>query len=116
MVFEDNNSVLKTITPDIFFNKITLETSNFIDSKISNPHINPFKTLDKILDISSGRLKRPVMPIDFFGKTSSIVKPSRSIINKEETSTKLSIIVDLLMIEKFDDSLISSLFGNENFS
>ncbi len=116
MVFEDNNSVLKTITPDIFFNKITLETSNFIDSKISNPHINPFKTLDKILDISSGRLKRPVMPIDFFGKTSSIVKPSRSIINKEETSTKLSIIVDLLMIEKFDDSLISSWFGNENFS
>jgi hypothetical protein len=101
MIPIDQTSILGSILPDIYINKITLETSGEASTD-SNPHIDHEREPDIIIDQFGKRIRRPI-PADLTKKSN------------EDNAEPLKVTIELLIKEKLEDDFIASWFSQQDF-
>jgi len=102
MVLLNQDQLLGTLIPDVYISKIILESSGETEkSKEDNPHIDIGKKPIQVANPSTG-----------FRNFQRLVS---DLTNKNDTSDKLLVTVELVLKEKFDNGLVGTWFKNEDF-
>ena len=97
-------SLVGNILPTIYIKRIALETSGD-EVKDSNPHINHEREEGFTKNPITGKVEPEKKSIDYDKKSFS----------EYEESEQLQIKLDFVVKEKFDNSLLGSWFGNQDF-
>ena len=105
----NRNSIIDSITPDVYISKIILENTNnsLSEQKDSNPHIDISLSTKKISDPLTGKLKNT---------RSTSMRSPHEVINKTETNNKLIVTIELVLKQKSNNNILTTFLQNHNFS